>query len=91
MKTARIKQGGFFKKGQVVVTTIKKNGEEGESRVYQVVGKGKIEPMDDKYILHFTSRSGSSAGFTSKGTVSGRVYNRTQAIVVEDYKIIEED
>ena len=25
-KIARIKQGGFFKKGQVIVTNIKKNG-----------------------------------------------------------------
>lgn len=90
MKTARIKQGGFFKKGQVVITTIKKNGEEGESKVYQVIGKVKIEPMDDKYILHFTSRSGSSAGVTSKGTVSGRVYTRVQAIVVDEYTEVKE-
>lgn len=90
MKTARIKQGGFFKKGQVVITTIKKNGEEGESKVYQVVGKVGIEPMDDKYILHFTSRSGSSAGVTSKGTVSGRVYTRVQAIVVDKYTEVKE-
>jgi len=90
-KIAKIKQGGFFKKGQVVITTIKKNGEEGESKVYQVVGKVKIEPMDDKYILHFTSRSGSSAGVTSRGTVSGRVYTRVQAIVVDEYKVLEED
>lgn len=90
MKTARIKQGGLFRAGQVVITTIRKNGEEGESKVYQVVGKVKIESMDDRYILHFTSRSGGSAGFTSRGTVSGRVYTRTQNIVVDEYEEIKE-
>lgn len=90
MKTARIKQGGFFKAGQVVITTIKKNGEEGESKVYQTMGKIKIEPMDDKYILHFTSRSGGSFGVTNKGTVSGRVYSRAQHIVVDEYTEVKE-
>lgn len=89
-KIAKIKQGGFIKKGRVLVTTIKKNGEEGESRVYTTSGKVKIEPMDGKYLLDFTSISGGSFGATSRGTTSGRVYTRRQSIVVDSYEEVEE-
>jgi len=89
MKTAKIKQGGFFRKGRVLIRNIRKNGDEGESKVYIVSGKVKISPMDGKYILDFTSISGGSAGVTSRGTVSGRVYTRRQSIVVDEYTIEE--
>lgn len=88
-KTAKIRQGGFFKKGRVLVTNIKKNGEEGEPKIYTVSGKVKVSPMNGKYILDFTSISGGSAGVTSRGTVSGRVYTRKQSIVVDEYTIEE--
>ena len=88
-KMAKIRQGGFFKKGQVIITNIKKNGEEGESKVYTTSGKVKIEDMDGKHILHFTSVGGGSFGVTSRGTVSGRSYNRVQNIVVDSYEFVE--
>lgn len=89
-KRATIRNGGFFKNGLVVVTNIKKNGEEGESKAYTVKGKVAVERSADKYILHFTSVSGSSVGITSRGTLSARGYNRKQSIVVDDYEF-EED
>lgn len=89
-KIAKIKQGGLFKKGRVLVTNIKANGDEGESRVYTTSGKVKIESMDGKYLLDFTSISGGSFGATSRGTTSGRVYTRRQSIVVDSYEEVEE-
>lgn len=89
-KMAKIMQGGLFRKGRVIVTNILKNGEEGESKVYTVSGKVRITPMDGRYILDFTSVSGGSAGVTSRGTVSGRVYTRKQSIIVDSYGVIEE-
>lgn len=91
VKKAKIKQGGIFKKGRVLVTNILKNGEDGETKVYTTSGKIKITPMDGKYILDFISISGGSMGATSKGTVSGRVYTRRQSIVVESYEFLEEE
>lgn len=83
-KKALIEQGGVFKKGRVMVTNILKNGEDGETKAYTVQGKVKItKMMDGKYILDFTSVSGSSFGMTSRGTTSGRVYTRRQSIVVD--------
>lgn len=89
-KIAKIKQGGFIKKGRVLVTTIKKNGEEGESKIYTTSGKVKIEPMDGKYLLDFLSISGGSVGFSSRGSTSGRIYTRRQSIVVDSYEEVEE-
>lgn len=89
-KKALIRQGGLFKKGRIVVTNIKQNGEDGESKVYTVRGKIKIEGMDGKFILDFTSISGGSAGMTSRGTVSGRVYSRRQSIIVDSYEEVSE-
>ncbi len=88
-KIAKIRNGGLFKKGQVVITNIKKNGEEGESKVYTISGKVKVEDMGDSHILHFTSVGGSSFGVTSKGTVSGRSYTKMQSIVVSSYEFVE--
>lgn len=90
MKSAKIKQGGFFKKGRVLVTTIKKNGEEGETKIYTTSGKVKIEQMEGKYILDFMSISGGSFGVSSKGSTSGRVYTRRQSIVVDSYEEVQE-
>ena len=90
MKTAKIEQGGFFKKGRVMITTVKKNGEEGESKVYSTAGKVKISEMDGKYILDFASVSGGSIGANSRGTVSTRAYTRSQHIVVDEYEEIKE-
>lgn len=85
VKKAQIRQGGFFKKGQVIITTVKKDGTDGESKVYIVNGKVKIDnATDGKFILYFTSLSGGSLGVTSRGTVSGRTYTRRQAIVVDE-------
>ena len=89
-KIAKVKQGGIFKKGRVIVTNVLKNGDEGESKSYIVAGKVKVSEIDGKYVLDFDSVSGSSGGFTSRGTVSGRVYHRRQSIVVTSYEIIEE-
>ena len=89
-KVAKIKQGGLFKAGKVMITTIKKNGEEGETKVYAISGKVKVEDMDGKHILNFTSISGGSAGITSKGTVSARGYTRRQSIVVDEYEILDD-
>lgn len=90
-KIAKIKQGGFFKKGRVLVTNIKANGDEGETKVYTTSGKVKIEQMDGKYILDFLSISGGSMGMTSRGTTSGRIYTRRQSIIVDSYSFIDED
>ena len=90
-KIAKIKDGGFFKKGLVIVTNIKKNGEEGESKAYTVKGHVYIERVGDKLVLHFTSVSGSSMGATSRGTISGRSYTRNQNIVVDRVESIEEE
>ena len=90
VKKAQIRQGGFFKKGQVIITTVKKDGTDGESKVYTVSGKIKVEKMaDGRYILHFVSLAGGSMGATSRGTVSGRVYTRRQDIVVDSYQEVE--
>lgn len=89
-KKAQIRDGGFFKKGLVIVTNIKKNGEEGESKAYTVKGHVDVERAGDKYILHFTSVSGSSMGVTSRGTVSGRSYTRNQNIVVDEIESLED-
>lgn len=90
MKRAKIKQGGIFAKGRVLVTNVLKDGSDGESKVYTTSGKVKISSLDGKYILDFISISGGSAGITNRGTVSGRVYTRRQSIVVEEYEVIEE-
>ena len=90
IKKAQIKNGGLFRKGRVIVTNIKANGEEGESKSYIVMGKVKVSSMDGKYILDFTSVSGGSGGFTNRGTVSGRVYTRRQSIVVNEYTMIND-
>jgi hypothetical protein len=90
-KIAKIRDGGFFKKGLVIVTNIKKNGEEGESKAYTVKGHVGIERAGDKYILHFMSVSGSSMGATSRGTFSGRSYTRNHDIVVDRIESIEEE
>lgn len=89
MKYAKIRDGGFFKKGLVIVTNIKKNGEEGESKAYTVAGRVDIEPADGKYILHFTSVAGSSIGGNTRGTISGRSYRRSQNIIVDGFKVME--
>ena len=89
-KKAQIRDGGFFKKGLVVVTNIKKNGEEGESKAYTVKGHVDVERAGDKYILHFMSVSGSSLGATSRGTISGRSYTRNQNIVVDEIEALGE-
>lgn len=89
-KKAQIRDGGFFKKGLVIITNIKKNGEEGESKAYTVKGHVNVERAGDKYILHFMSVSGSSMGVTSRGTVSGRSYTRNQNIVVDEIVALEE-
>lgn len=89
-KKAKIKQGGLFKKGRVIVTNILRNGEDGECKVYTTTGKIKISTMDGKYILDFMSISGGSAGMTSRGTVSGRVYSRRQSIIVDSYEEVSE-
>lgn len=88
-KRAQIRDGGVFKKGLVVVTNIKKNGEEGESKAYTVSGHVKVKEMDGKYILNFMSVSGSSMGASSRGTVSGRTYKRNQNVVVDEYEYID--
>ena len=88
-KRAQIRDGGVFRKGLVIVTNIKKNGEDGESKAYTVSGHVRVEEMDGRYILHFMSVSGSSMGATSRGTVSGRSYKRTQNIVVDEYEWVE--
>ena len=85
-KKAMIRDGGIFKKGLVVITNIKKNGEDGESKAYKVNGKVKVECVGGKYILHFTSVGGGSVGVSSRGTVSGRSYTRSQNIVVDSYE-----
>ena len=90
-KKAKILQGGFFKKGRVLVTNVLKNGEDGETKVYTVQGKIKITPMDGKYVLDFQSVSGGSVGMTSRGTVSGRAYVRRQSIVVDTYEMMAEE
>ena len=89
-KKAQIRDGGFFKKGLVIVTNVKKNGEEGESKAYTVSGHVNVERAGDKYILHFLSISGSSLGATSRGTVSGRTYKRNQNIVVDEIEALED-
>ena len=90
-KIAKIKQGGIFKKGRVLVTNIKANGDEGETKIYTTSRKVKIEQMDGKYILDFLSISGGSMGMTSRGTTSGRIYTRRQSIIVDSYSFIDED
>lgn len=90
-KIAKIKQGGFIKKGRVLVTNIKANGDEGETKIYTTSGKVKIEQMDGKYILDFLSISGGSMGMTSRGTTSGRIYTRRQSIIVDSYSFINEE
>lgn len=90
VKKAQIRQGGFFKKGQVIITTVKKDGTDGESKVYTVNGKVKIESATDgKFILHFASLSGGSFGVSNRGTVSGRTYTRRQDIVVDEITDLE--
>ena len=74
----------------MVVTNIKKNGEEGESKAYTVKGHVDVERAGDKYILHFMSVSGSSLGATSRGTISGRSYTRNQNIVVDEIEALGE-
>ena len=90
-KNAKIKQGGFLRKGRVIVTNILKDGSEGESKVYTVSGKVKVSPIDGKYVLDFVSVSGGSLDATNKGSVSGRVYTRRQSILVNGYEFIEEE
>lgn len=88
-KIAKIKNGGIFKKGTVIITYIKKDGTEGESKVYTISGKVKIKEMDGKIILHFLSISGGSLRYSKSG-VSGGSYTRQQNIVVDSYEFIEE-
>lgn len=74
-----------------MVTTVLKNGEDGESKVYTVMGKVRVSEMGGRYILAFTSLSGGSMGVTSKGTVSGRSHTRNQNIAVDSYEFVEKD
>ena len=90
-KKAQIRDGGFFKKGLVIVTNIKKNGEEGESKAYTVKGHVDVERAGDRYVLHFVSVGGSSTGMTSRGTFSARSYTRNQNIVVDEIEAWDKD
>lgn len=88
-KKAVIQQGGIFKKGTVMITNILKNGEEGETKSYTIIGKAKIREFNGKHIIDFAYVSGGSMGATSKGTVSGRMYTRKMNVTVDEYDIIE--
>jgi hypothetical protein len=90
-KKAKIKNGGVFRKGMVVITNVKKNGEEGDEKVYTISGKVKVEDYGDKYILHFNACTGGGLRVSSKGTVSGGSYNRRMDVVVTEYEIMEEE
>lgn len=87
MKTASIKNGSLFKNGHVIVTTVKKNGDE-DSKVYQVTGKVKVEPNEKGYILHFKSFTSSRISAGRSGIGSGRSY-RQQHLIVDEY-VVEE-
>ena len=86
MKKAIIKDGGVFKSGHVIVTTVKKNGDE-DNKVYEVSGKVKIEKNEKGYILHFQSFSTSRISMSNKGRVSGGRSYRQQHIIVDEYEM----
>lgn len=86
MKTAKIKNGGLFREGRVVINTEKKNGNTDE-KVYSVSGKVKIEEYDGRYILHFQSFSASRFSVSNKGRVSGGRTYRQQHIIVDRYQM----
>ena len=87
-KKATIKNGGFFKAGHVIVTTVKKNGDE-DSKVYEVSGRVKIEENEKGYILHFQSFSSSRISVSNRGRVSGGRSYRQQHIIVDEYEMEE--
>ena len=89
-KIAKIKNGGVFKKGTVIVTNIKKDGTEGESKVYTISGKVKVKEMDGKIVLHFNVVTGGSMRVSSRGTVSGGSHVSQKDIVVDSYEYMEE-
>lgn len=84
-KKATIKNGGLFKEGHVIVTTIRKNGDE-DSKVYPVSGKVKIEENEKGYILHFRSFSTSRISGGKGGIRGGRSYKQ-QHIIVDEYEM----
>lgn len=86
MKKASIKNGTLLKEGHVVITIVKKNGEE-DSKVYSVSGKVKIESNEKGYILHFRSFSSSRVSVSNKGRVSGGRSYRQQHIIVDEYEM----
>ena len=87
MKKASIKNGSLFKNGHVIVTTVKKNGEE-DNKVYQVTGKVKIEKNEKGYILHFQSFTSSRISAGKSGARGGRSY-RQQHLIVDEYTMEE--
>lgn len=89
-KKAQIKDGGIFRKGTVIITNIKKNGEEGEQKVYTISGKVKVNEHEGRYILHFNACMGGSMRVSSKGTVSGGNYLRKMDIIVDEYEYLDE-
>lgn len=87
MKKASIKNGSLFRNGHVIVTTVKKNGEE-DNKVYQVTGKVKVEENEKGYILHFQSFTSSRISAGKGGARSGRSY-RQQHLIVDEYTMEE--
>ena len=87
MKKATIKNGRLFKEGHVIVTNVKKNGDE-DNKVYSVSGKVKIEESEKGYILHFRSFSMSRISGGKGGVRGGRSY-RQQHIIVDEYEMEE--
>ena len=90
-RKAQIKDGGIFRKGTVILTNIKKNGENGDEKVYTISGKVKIEPHDDRYILHFNACMGGGLRVSSRGTVSGGSYVKRMDVVVAEYEYMGEN
>ena len=87
MKSAKIRNGGLFKEGHVVVTTTRKNGDE-DSKVYPVSGKVKIEEDEKGYILHFRSFSSSRISGGKGGIRGGRSFKQ-QHLIVDEYEVEE--
>ena len=89
-KIAKIKDGGIFRKGTVIITNIKKDGTEGESKVYTISGKVKIREMDGKCVLHFYAVTGGSMRVSNRGTVSGGLHTSQKDIIVDSYEYMDE-
>ena len=89
-KIAKIKDGGIFRKGTVIITNIKKDGTEGESKVYTISGKVKIREMDGKHILHFYAVTGGNMRVSNRGTVSGGSHTSQKDVIVDSYEYMEE-